>query len=195
MRTIPAAALFALTIGLPSILVAQEPPKHDYFYVGGAIEADRVIPGLDSRWNYGPTLGFSLRAGYGLQSARWSYSVDIAYHERSHEFGPFAFGSDPGEFQTWYHRSVAVTLDVTYDLSRGGVRPYLIGGVGLYRASVTSRNNSGERFDYSQLGLTVAPGVGLRIPLGRTEAFTEWRWHLSSASSRVVWPLTFGLRF
>lgn len=196
MHTTATASLFALAIGLPSMLVAQEPAKRTYFYVGGAIEADRVIPGIDlSGWNEGPRLGLSLRAGYGRQSTRWGYRLDVAYHERSREVGPFGFGPVLDEPRTSYHRSVALTLDVTYDLSGGGVRPYLVGGVGLYRASITRRYNSGERIDYSQLGLTLAPGVGLRIPLGRADAFAEWRLHLFSAPTRVMWPLTFGLRF
>jgi len=65
------------------------------------------------------------------------------------------------------------------------VRPYIIGGMGLYH--ITDHGNNA--------GLNV--GTGVTIPLTSMGAYAEVRLHaaLSQGPSYVTIPLTFGLTF
>ncbi|HEV8265076.1 MAG TPA: hypothetical protein VGQ06_09000 [Gemmatimonadales bacterium] len=193
-----APLLVALAAALPRPVIAQEPAdttphsSGPRFYVAGGFELGRLIRFPSSyAGGYGPSLGLSLQGGYIRQFDRLGLRLGVAYYEREREyrssFPDFSLMSDS--------RTVAANVDLTYDLTRSRVRPYVIGGLTFYRASVSSRYDNGTRVDYHPFGGALTPGVGLRFPLRNAEAFTEARFHLFSGHSEVILPFTFGIRF
>lgn len=81
--------------------------------------------------------------------------------------------------------AVAFLVNVVYHAPQSQVRPYLIGGMGLYH--VTDNGNAA--------GFNV--GTGLTIPLTSMGAYAEARVHfaLSQGPSFVTIPITFGITF
>jgi len=81
--------------------------------------------------------------------------------------------------------TVAGVINVVYHAPRSQVRPYVIGGMGLYHIS-RQGNNAG-----------VNVGTGVTIPLTGMGAYAEIRVHaaLSQGPSYVTIPLTFGVTF
>lgn len=81
--------------------------------------------------------------------------------------------------------SVAAIVSVLYHVPGSQVRPYLIGGMGLYHISDQGNN----------AGLNV--GTGVTIPLTGVGAYAEIRVHtaITQGPSFVTVPLTFGLTF
>lgn len=81
--------------------------------------------------------------------------------------------------------AVALLLSVVYHAPQSQVRPYLIGGMGLYH--VTDNGNAAG-FNF---------GTGLTIPFTGMGAYAEARVHfaLSQGPSFVTIPVTFGITF
>jgi hypothetical protein len=79
----------------------------------------------------------------------------------------------------------AVLVNVIYHAPQSQVRPYVIGGMGLYHISQQG-NNAG-----------LNAGAGITIPLSGMGAFAEIRAHaaLTQGASYVSIPLTFGITF
>lgn len=80
----------------------------------------------------------------------------------------------------------------------GGVRPYLIGGAGVYRAEQkVSEDRSGQRAFSSastEPGLNGGAGLGFRI--GRFDSFLEVRYHTLFADERLSYvPIAVGVEF
>ena len=76
-------------------------------------------------------------------------------------------------------------VDVVYHAPQSQVRPYMIGGMGLYH---TSENGNSAGFNV---------GTGLTIPLTGMGAYAEARIHfaLAQGPSFVTIPVTFGITF
>ncbi|HKO16680.1 MAG TPA: outer membrane beta-barrel protein [Gemmatimonadaceae bacterium] len=81
--------------------------------------------------------------------------------------------------------SLGATVDVVYHVPQQQVRPYLLGGLGLYVI----------QHQGTYPGVNV--GTGLTIPLPGMTAFAEIRAHtaLTQGPSYVTIPLTFGVTF
>ena len=79
----------------------------------------------------------------------------------------------------------AALVNVLYHAPRSQVRPYAIGGMGLYHIS-GSGNNAG-----------VNAGAGVSIPLAGMGAYAEIRVHtaITQGPSYVTVPITFGITF
>jgi len=94
-------------------------------------------------------------------------------------------------------RTMALTANAAYTLPGVAVRPYVIGGVGMYssKADVDGAESS------SDFGLN--GGVGVRFALGGLSTFAEARFHnifvkdeLSGEKANVQFsPITFGIQF
>ncbi|HYT99526.1 MAG TPA: hypothetical protein VEK85_04065 [Gemmatimonadales bacterium] len=189
--------LLVALVALPYPISAQEQTdtvvhqSSSGFYVAGGVELARLWhePG------YGPALGLSLQAGYARQFSRLGLRLGLAYYERQREYDASFYGG----FSDFYHRSdarsVAANVDLTFDLTRSSIRPYVIGGLAIYRWSVESRYDNGTRFQSVGHNGWLVPGVGLRFPMRNIEAFAEARLHIHSGHSLVSTPLTFGIRF
>jgi hypothetical protein len=81
--------------------------------------------------------------------------------------------------------AVGFLVNVVYHAPKSQVRPYLIGGMGLYH--ISDQGNSA--------GFNV--GTGLTIPLTGMGAYAEARLHfaLAQGASFVTIPITFGISF
>jgi len=171
--------LLALAFALSPSLPAQQ-LSNARFYVAGGFELTPLA---------GDGLGLSAQAGYIRQFSRLGLRLGVAYFER-HRQNASVFGDA-------YASTVAATFDVTYDLTRSTVRSYLIGGLSAYRSSGWWRYEGGDRVDYARVGMAPVLGAGLRFPLGTAEAFSELRLHVGKSfnTTRVLWPLSFGIRF
>ena len=96
---------------------------------------------------------------------------------------------------------VGASADLTYDLGRSFIRPYLIGGVGIYRRRV-SQDVAGAAQEFR--GLRTAEtetgyngGVGLRLSLGIASVFGEARYYsVRTTPERTNFiPVMVGLSF
>lgn len=93
---------------------------------------------------------------------------------------------------------LAGTLNAEIGLSGVGVRPYLIGGIGLYRVNVDSDaldNILGPGEAETKFGFNV--GAGLDFGLAGFSAFAEARFHSAQTDGGATTfvPLSFGVRF
>lgn len=95
------------------------------------------------------------------------------------------FGPDKNALNGTSANTVGFLLDVVYHAPRSQVRPYLIGGMGLYHIS-DNGNSAGFNL-----------GAGLTIPLPGMGAYAEARVHfaLNQGPSFVSIPVTFGVTF
>ena len=83
----------------------------------------------------------------------------------------------------------------TISMRRSGVRPYLLGGLGLYHASLEVPGAILVPFAEWQAG--VSGGIGLGFPAGGVEPFIETRLLFMSSDRPIdtLLPIHFGLRF
>jgi opacity protein-like surface antigen len=75
-------------------------------------------------------------------------------------------------------------------------QPYLIGGVGLYRASFDVEG-AGDAGEDSETAFGVGLGGGVRFPLSGFDTYVEVRFHnaFTEDESTTFIPITFGIRF
>lgn len=133
--------------------------------------------GTDAGWHGQVSLG------YRPPLYPVGFRIDGAYHD----LGASSGGAD--------FRAISVTGNVVVEAPGLVVRPYLIGGVGLYNSKVATldgRNNFG-----------VNGGAGLRFRLMELDAFVEARYHAAlgaigsgddERAAQYV-PITFGIAF
>lgn len=124
-----------------------------------------------------------LSLGYRPPLYPVGFRIDGAYHD----LGASSGGAD--------FRAISVTGNVVVEAPGLVVRPYLIGGVGLYNTK------AGELDGRNNLG--VNGGAGLRFRLMELDAFVEGRYHAAfdafgsgddETSAQYV-PITFGISF
>jgi hypothetical protein len=96
---------------------------------------------------------------------------------------------------------IGASADVTYGASSGVIRPYLIGGVGVYRRRV-SQDVEGAVAEFrnlrdSETDVGFNGGLGLRLALGGLSAFAEARYYsVSTQPDRTNFiPVTVGIAF
>ena len=148
--------------------------------VGGGVSLPTgdLADGVDAGWHGQVSLGYRPPL-YPI-----GFRIDGAYND----FG--AKGASTVDF-----RAISVTGNVVLEAPGLVVRPYLIGGVGLYNTKVSGadgRNNVG-----------LNGGLGLRFRLAEADAFVESRYHAAlnaigsgdgERAAQYV-PITFGIAF
>ena len=90
--------------------------------------------------------------------------------------------------------SIAGVVDASYALQTiGRVRPYLLGGPGVYntRAEMTPANGTPTNSSETKVGLNV--GGGMNFSLVGRRAYFEARYHHVDQAAWI--PITLGIRF
>lgn len=175
-RSFALVSALALSAAVASTAAAQARPQ---LSVGGGVTLPTgdLGDGTDAGWHGQVSLG------YRPPLYPVGFRIDGAYHD----LGASGGGAD--------FRAISVTGNVVAEAPGLVVRPYLIGGVGLYNTKVSGldgRNSVG-----------VNGGLGLRFRLMEFDAFVEGRYHAAldaigsgddERAAQYV-PITFGVSF
>ena len=180
-RVIALAALGAALVTAPAALHAQSPLKF-------GLTAGATFPTGDAgdayEWGYHLAGHLSVKPPLSPVGVRG----EVMFHQLSgKEF------SDPllGDITLDDPRIIAGIVNAELGLGGVGVKPYVIGGLGLYNL------NFGEGTDsQNKLGFNI--GAGLDFGLAGFSAFAEARYHTIQTdgdSNLNVIPVSFGIRF
>ena len=131
-----------------------------------------------------PALPVALRVEVGYDRFGTDLDLDV--------FGPDAENVDAN----W--SVVSGTANAVLGLGGVGVRPYLIGGVGVYRYELKVSGDDGEggtvSFAFDDTDIGVNGGLGLRFGLGALNTFVEARVHHIFAEEALQFvPISVGL--
>lgn len=95
-------------------------------------------------------------------------------------------------------RSLGFVANALYDfaaISEGNIRPYVIGGLGLYNNKTTGNVADDNRPD-SSTDVGIQAGGGLQFQLSGFSTFAEVKYVNVFSDSSISWvPITFGVRF
>jgi hypothetical protein len=212
-RTFPLLAATSLAaLVLPAVVSAQAPDS-----ARGSVRV-RMAAGVDGRVYHGSQRTPAIFGLVGLEwlapRAPFSARLDVSYFRRSNDHGdPVARGCV--EFCRYADRLevLGLSLDGRYTFfARSAVRPYLLSGFGLYRTvntvtanytctdfSCTPTPDQKSTFSMSSIGLGLHSGIGLAVPIRRSELSLEARFHLQQLGSgfqnRYTIPIVLGIRF
>ena len=133
--------------------------------------------------------GYNVMGSLGFRPATLpvGFSFDVAYHSLG-----FADGDDeiPGAEDIGDARILSGTGNVVLNFTTaGGIRPYLIGGVGLYNFDTEAGEGT------TDFGLNA--GGGLNFALSGFSTFLETRYHsvFTEEDNTNFLPIVFGIRF
>ena len=126
----------------------------------------------------------TLMLGLNTPSLPFNFRIDGAYND---------FG-DKYDNKSLHTTSLTGNLVYTFSTT-STVRPYVIGGIGLYSTGVSTDQGSYSSGTTTDFGFNV--GGGVTIPLNGFNAFIEARYNRISASggSLQFVPVTFGVMF
>lgn len=183
-RLVSTGAL-ALALAVPALAGAQDVGATRAFSLG--IAAGATVPTGDFADAYGT--GFNIMGTLGFQPAAMPVGIrfDLMYHSLP--------GEDLGgvvELEDLNIIAGAANAILTVSNS-GGVRPYLIGGIGMYRA-----DGGG---DETSTDFGINGGAGLEFGLAGFSTFLEARYHSvfvdggEDVGNLNLIPIVFGLRF
>ena len=184
-RLVSTGAL-ALALAAPAAIAgAQDIGATRAFTIG--VAAGATVPTGDFADAYGT--GFNITGMVGFQPAALPVGVrfDLMYHSLP---GDEIAGVELDDLNI-----IAGTANAVLTVSNaGGVRPYLIGGIGLYRADGGGDETS------TDFGLN--GGAGIEFGLAGFSTFLEARFHSvfiddegTDVGNLNLIPITFGLRF
>lgn len=138
--------------------------------------------------------GFNVMGTLGFRPAALPIGVrfDVMYHNlggKSVDFG--GIGVDVDDLSVIAGAANAVVNFTT----EGGIRPYLIGGVGIY--NVDFGDGGGVGGDDSQTKFGLNGGAGLEFALSGFNTFLEARYHsiFTDDENTNLIPIVFGIRF
>ena len=183
-RLIPAGAL-ALALAAPALAGAQDVGATRAFSLG--IAAGATVPTGEYADFFGT--GFNIMGSLGIQPAALPVGVrfDVAYHSLPGE----EIAGEEIEDASIISGTANAVLTVS---NTGGVRPYLIGGLGVYRL------DAGGDETPTKFGLN--GGAGLEFGLAGFATFVEARYHSVFTDDEDgvegnlnLIPIVFGLRF
>jgi hypothetical protein len=169
---LPVALVVAIALAVP--LRAQDQPTLQ-LYGGLGLDVIRIRDG--SRYTPAPVVQLGMVRQLG--ASRFGARFDATYTRT--DGGSTILGASVG---------------LTSDLGSGGWRPYVLGGVGMYRlaAAIQPAAAGGRRWTAGAL----IGGLGLRRAIGRAQVFGELRYH-DMNNGKGFWahqlPFTFGIRF
>lgn len=165
-----------------------------------------VAPALMSAQDSKP-ISFGVMGGLSLPMGDFGDGYDSGYNVTGNVWfkpnpsGPLGFRGDIGydafnaQVSDLTFSSLSFVGNVTYHLGQasaeGGIRPYVIGGLGLYRGSTNVPNSeSNTEFGFGA-------GGGLEFKLSGFTTFAEARFvNVNGDGGSTQWiPITFGVRF
>ena len=117
--------------------------------------------------------GFNVMGTLGFQPTAqvFGFRADVAYHR-------FGLDDFEGVSVDGNANIISGVASVVMTVSNSnGVRPYLIGGGGVYRQAVDADLGDGITVDDSETDFGLAGGGGISFPLGGMNAFIEARYH------------------
>jgi hypothetical protein len=144
--------------------------------------------------------------------APFSARLDLSYFRHTQEYDQAGLGGcdEICRYADRYEK-LGLSLDGRYTFfSRRAVRPYLLSGFGLYRSASTVTANytcalttcvatPGElrTFTNSSFGLGLHGGLGLAVPVRRSEISLELRFQQLTSGPRhgYTLPILLGIRF
>jgi hypothetical protein len=176
----------------------------------GAQRARAHSPSSSLSWSAGagmsvPTGDLSTGAanGFHFQGAssyhRVGWPLDLRAELGYYHFGEKDYtvaGARPGQTVNYTGKSSAIAgvVDASRTLNAiGRVRPYLLGGPGIYntRAEVTRAGATPTTSSETKVGLNA--GGGMNFSIAGRRAYLEARYHHVDQAAWI--PITFGLRF
>ena len=176
MRRFSVTILTLALIATSSSLAAQAPPTSTMpvpiIGIGGGIS----IPAGGIAKDRQPGFNLDAMAEFRTPNEPLALRGEVLYQY---------FGADKNALNSTSANTVAFLVNVVYHAPKSQVRPYLIGGMGLYHIS---DNGNSAGFN---------AGTGLTIPLTGMGAYAEARVHfaLNQGPSFVTIPITFGITF
>lgn len=152
--------------------------------------------------NTGVNTGFNLAASLGYKPVAVPFGIRVEGAWDQWGIDQDAFGGSSSGVDG-HVRSLSLTGNAVVDIPVSSpVKPYVIGGLGLYHINSSASTSSGgatftETTDAeNKLGFNI--GGGIRMPLGTLDTYVEARYHfvtgLDDGNFRFV-PITFGIRF
>jgi Outer membrane protein beta-barrel domain len=130
---------------------------------------------------------------------RVGWRVSAFGFQRQRDFAPL--GSYTGSYRSAARLQIlGLEGTATYALSRGRVRPYVLGGAGVYQSRLNEQftepsAGSATTARATQFNVGATAGLGLEVPIGRAHLFLESRYLLLSGSHEHHFgPLVLGLR-
>ena len=177
-RAIALAALAAAIVTAPAAVEAQSPVKF-------GLAAGATFPTGDAsdvvEWGYhvaGSITGKPMMSPVGFRG-------EVMWNRLTGKDFDTALGTVQGPDVD----VLAGIVNAEIGMSGVGVKPYFIGGLGMYRLSAED-TDSETKFGFNL-------GAGLDFGLAGFSAFTEARFHSiqTDGSSTNIIPVTFGIRF
>ncbi len=187
LRALCAVGTFAL---LPAVAGAQDSKPISVGVMGGlSLPMGDLADGVES--------GYNITGNIYLKPAasRFSFRGDVGYE---------SFGGKASNSVVGFDLNVlSVTGNILFPLSsttaEGSIRPYLIGGGGLYRTKFEGTGTASGQESESSNDLGIGVGGGFEFKLAGFSTFAEARFvnvfgDGEQSSSRWI-PITFGIRF
>ncbi len=160
--------------------------------------------------SFGAMAGLSLPMGDLGDAVSSGYNITGNVYLTPSSTGRLRFRGDVG-YESFSAKDNSVGSDATFSVlsvtgnvifplgqasSEGGIRPYLIGGGGMYRGT-TKTELLGASVSTSDTNLGIAVGGGLEFKLSGFSTFAEARFtNVFSEGDSSTWiPITFGIRF
>jgi hypothetical protein len=171
---------------LPAIAGAQNARSISFGVMGGlSLPMGDLADGVESGYNITGSI-------YAPLGAKLKLRGDVGYES----FGGKGSNSVAGFDYNVLSFTGNVIMPLGAERMEGGIRPYLIGGGGLYRSStkVSIGGVSGSSQSESDLGINV--GGGFEFKLSGFTTFAEARFVNVFGDESTNWiPITFGIRF
>jgi opacity protein-like surface antigen len=154
----------------------------------GRLNAQRIMVGAGLLMPMGTykdadKMGFIVQAGVGFPAGPVGIRIEGDYGQTSHK-------STVGTGNT---KIIGGMADVVYHFkSPSSVRPYVLGGLGMYNVKITLASGSG-----SETKLGFGAGAGLEMKMTGASLYLEARYMnvTTSGSSTAFIPITVGVRF
>ena len=178
-RAIALAALTAALVSAPAVAHAQSPVRF-------GLAAGATIPtgtfGDEVDWGYnvtGSITGKPMLSPVGIRG-------EVMWNRLTGKEFETAFGTLQGDDVD----VIAGIVNAEIGTTGTEVRPYVIGGLGVYRLSGEGDNDGVTKFGFNL-------GGGIDFGLAGFSAFAEARFHSiqTEGDARNIVPITFGIRF